>query len=740
MMTADKPNRPATFNDMVCRLIDNGYLPVPIPAGCKGPTITGWQHLHMTKEQVPEYFNQPDMLVGVLHKNTCFLDIDVYDAELSETIAEEARRIFPGALERVGQYPKTAIVLALDEVGFKVANTVRGQAEIDGKIITAQVEVRTLTRQAVVYGKHPDTGEYYKWVNGPDLWETPISELPIAKKEDVQAFRDWADQKIREWSDDAAPQNQTAEIFNIGVFHPSCQSDDRATEEQFLEALKHASPHSDYDTWLQCLMAIHDFYGGSAKGLEVAQNWSSDYHSYNAHEVETKWRSFEVGKGVSYRTAFALAKQNGADLSAIARLGRKDTAAESLAASFTIATQPTQNATNAEPEAAPQPASDWPTVYDDFDETSIEPRQWIYANHYLRSFVSVLASAGGIGKTSLQIVEALAICTGKPLLGEQVKQQCNVWIVNLEDPMDEMKRRVLAAMRHYGITPDEVRGRLFVDAGREFSLIFAAQTREGVIPNDALVAHLKQKIPERDIGCVFIDPFVGAHQINENDNMAVNSVVAQIREVADETRCAIGLVHHIRKGNGQDADIDSVRGAGSLIGAARAARVINRVSEKDAIELGVKPEDAIGIFRVDDGKANLAPPAANAVYRRMSGVQIANGEWVGVAVPFELPDEWSGLTTEVINTILGQISAGLQNTDSEEFFSLRPQDKARWVGQLIVDYPFSRAEDFKTEGQAKQIIKAWLASGLIEEITYHSASQRKDRKGVVATGRVGEQL
>jgi hypothetical protein len=35
-----------------------------------------------------------------------------------------------------------------------------------------------------------------------------------------------------------------------------------------------------------------------------------------------------------------------------------------------------------------------------FDEAALKPRQWIYGQHYLRGFVSVLASAGGVGKTS----------------------------------------------------------------------------------------------------------------------------------------------------------------------------------------------------------------------------------------------------------------------------------------------------------------------------------------------------
>jgi RecA-family ATPase len=114
--------------------------------------------------------------------------------------------------------------------------------------------------------------------------------------------------------------------------------------------------------------------------------------------------------------------------------------------------------------------------------------------------------------------------------------------------------------------PDEVRGKLFLDAGRDLQMMFAMQTREGVVPNDALVNRMIDKISHHKIGVTFIDPIVSAHAVNENDNMAMGAVVSLIREVADKTNSGIGLVHHIRKGNGEDAGIDSVRGAGSLLG------------------------------------------------------------------------------------------------------------------------------------------------------------------------------
>jgi RecA-family ATPase len=364
---------------------------------------------------------------------------------------------------------------------------------------------------------------------------------------------------------------------------------------------------------------------------------------------------------------------------------------------------------------APEAAPDWPTLYDMFDEASIEPRRWIYAHHYLRSFVSVLASAGGIGKTSLQIVEALAIVTGRPLLGEEVKERTNVWLVNLEDPLSEIQRRVLAAMRHYGIKPAEVEGRLFVNAGRDFSLKFGIQTREGVLPNTKLVEYLCAKIPEKQIGCVFIDPFVGAHNINENDNMAVNAIVAEIRRVADETKCAIGLVHHIRKGNGEDASIDSVRGAGSLIGAARAARVVNRMSADDAAKLGIDENEARSIMRVDDGKANLAPPAAAAVYRKMEGVKIDNGEWIGVCVPYTLPDAFDGISAKDAKAAQ-KIVADAHTSDEPLRES---QQSKKWVGVPIADMLGIDITEKKGKAKVSSIIKTWIKTNVlaVERIT-----------------------
>ena len=365
--------------------------------------------------------------------------------------------------------------------------------------------------------------------------------------------------------------------------------------------------------------------------------------------------------------------------------------------------------------------SDWPTEYTMFNEMLLPRRRWVYDKHYLRSFVSVLASAGGVGKTSLQIVEALAICTGKNLLGEEVHEQSNVWIVNLEDPIEEMQRKILAAMGHYNIKPEEIRGRLFLDAGRDFQLSFATQTRDGVIPNQALVEHLIQEIPRRDIGMVFIDPFVGSHSVSENDNVAINTVLTQIRRVADETSCAIGLVHHIRKGNGEEANVDSVRGAGSLIGAARAARVINKISSEEAMKLGVQEEDSLGIFRCDDGKANLAPPSNKAVYRKMIGCKIANGEYVGVATPYKLPDLFDGITTRNAMEVQQLVDTAAQT----EPFRASSQAK-HWVGSAVAEVLKLDIKKRADKSRISAILKQWISTNVLKNEQYLAKRQGRE--------------
>src|SRR5436305_880618 len=55
------------------------------------------------------------------------------------------------------------------------------------------------------------------------------------------------------------------------------------------------------------------------------------------------------------------------------------------------------------------------TPFSWLDPADIPPRQFLYGGHLIRQFVSTTVAPGGIGKSSLGILEALAMASGKPL-------------------------------------------------------------------------------------------------------------------------------------------------------------------------------------------------------------------------------------------------------------------------------------------------------------------------------------
>lgn len=102
------------------------------------------------------------------------------------------------------------------------------------------------------------------------------------------------------------------------------------------------------------------------------------------------------------------------------------------------------------------------------DEQEIPARQWLYGRHLLRKFVSVDVAAGGVGKSSVKIGEALAMASGRALYNREIHGgPLSVWLYNLEDPHEETERRLHATAKWFKLTPDDLGQRLYVDSGRD---------------------------------------------------------------------------------------------------------------------------------------------------------------------------------------------------------------------------------------------------------------------------------
>src|SRR4051812_27530497 len=61
------------------------------------------------------------------------------------------------------------------------------------------------------------------------------------------------------------------------------------------------------------------------------------------------------------------------------------------------------------------------------DPAMIRPRAWLYGRHYIRKFISGTVSPGGLGKSSLAVAEALALATGRDLIGTKPVAPVGCW-------------------------------------------------------------------------------------------------------------------------------------------------------------------------------------------------------------------------------------------------------------------------------------------------------------------------
>ena len=264
------------------------------------------------------------------------------------------------------------------------------------------------------------------------------------------------------------------------------------------------------------------------------------------------------------------------------------------------------------------------------DPATIPARAWLYGRHYIRQFVSATVAPGGLAKTSLILVEAIAMALKRPLLGIVPTEQTNVWIWNGEEPKEELNRRIAAICQYYSIDGRELEGRLFVNSGRVDPIKMAGVLRGTVTLDEVLYRDLIATINGNQIGSAIFDPFISTHSVPEADNTNIDLVVKRFGHIADETKASVELAHHVRKpATGQsEITVEDARGATALVYAARSVRVLNRMSASQATEL--KIDDPRFYLRADTGKANLAPPEA-ATWHKLINVDLPNGDRQGLS-------------------------------------------------------------------------------------------------------------
>ncbi len=126
--------------------------------------------------------------------------------------------------------------------------------------------------------------------------------------------------------------------------------------------------------------------------------------------------------------------------------------------------------------------------------------------------------------------------------------------------------------------------------------------------------------------------------------------------------------------------VEDARGGSALIGGVRSARVLNVMSIEEAAQAGVEREKRRRFFRVDDGKANMQPPADAAAWHELLSVPLGNdtpdlpGDVVGVVAEWRLPGLADSLQSGDVRKVQDAIAAGSWADDVRA---------GNWVGKAV---------------------------------------------------------
>ena len=259
----------------------------------------------------------------------------------------------------------------------------------------------------------------------------------------------------------------------------------------------------------------------------------------------------------------------------------------------------------------------------------IPHRQWLYGIDLVRGEVTLLASPGGVGKSSLAIGAAVSVASGRALLDERIcDDSLKALYINAEDSATEMRRRIWALCLHHHVAEQDLK-RFFLlgsDDWRTQRLSLLRTDKGNSVLDDAGVDHLDSLLGELRPDLVVLDPLVAmCGGGNLNDNAAMSLVMRALKRLANKFDCAVLILHHTRKG-GDLSSAEAIGGASAIVNLSRRALMAVPMTAEEALRLGVLPSERPSYFKTVASKSNLSPRSDDAPWYQLHSVTLSNPE------------------------------------------------------------------------------------------------------------------
>jgi len=376
--------------------------------------------------------------------------------------------------------------------------------------------------------------------------------------------------------------NQPAEVPRpkpeTPVYQPTLSS---STDDysKAASALQFINPDSDYTTWIEIGQALHTAFG--ADGHQLWANWSSHGSKYKSEQdIDTHWKSFHQGKGVSIGTLFHHAKLGGyappskaadrksavEDFSTYIQVQQIALETAQMLADMAKQSPAPSEQSPVEPEQSPAPY--WKELT--LDLTKLYPVEYLIDGFLAHSF-SVTAGQPGVGKTTA-LISICLIAAGFTLSDSPLKTESRRKILYVTEDANQVRQSLYAYIKYWNLNADEVANWFIV-----------IESKRSKVPEILLLAEnvIRHTTTERPF--LIIDTSNATLEIdNENDNSEVGSYMAAIKQtIYTQLETPIKIITHTAKTAQTNDDSALARGASAFTGDATLTAILFMDDDKN---------------------------------------------------------------------------------------------------------------------------------------------------------------
>jgi len=241
-----------------------------------------------------------------------------------------------------------------------------------------------------------------------------------------------------------------------------------------------------------------------------------------------------------------------------------------------------------------------PVSYAELIANPPQPPTWLVESLFPAGGVSIIGGDGEVGKSWVILHLAACVTTGQALFGHFPVKQGKVLVIDEEDALPLIKKRLDKLSKGMGIT-------------KEIPLIILAN--KGVmISNNLSYEKLSNLIIRENPMLVTIDSLIRVHNVDENSANEMNNVLRRIKALIANRNSSVILTHHTNK-----ASIN-LRGSGDIRNFVDSCVLMSSASRNDEYKTLTHdksrwdihiPNFKIKLQDVDDGNATVLSYVGN---------------------------------------------------------------------------------------------------------------------------------